>query len=148
MQCYPSGSRENSACRKAEVADCAGNLLVPASNLKALLESFTLEGRERYALSDIQGPLDVGSPADFLLVNAKGKNLDKGLFGRRDVLEAFIGGRSVFKKKAEKFKNRSRDAETLEETVCHSVHTSIYDIRNKVLVISTQESGRDHTLLL
>ena len=35
--------------------------------------------------------------------------------------------------------------ETLEETVCHSVHTSIYDIRDKVLVISTQESGRSHT---
>ena len=59
--------------------------------------------------------------------------------------EKFI---EVFKKKVEKFKNRSRDAETLEETVCHSVHTSIYDISNKVLVISTQESGRDHTLPL
>ena len=51
----------------------------------------------------------------------------------------------VFEKKVEKFKNRSRDAETLEETVCHSVHTSIYDIKNKVLVISTQENGRNHT---
>ena len=59
--------------------------------------------------------------------------------------EKFI---EVFKKKVEKFKNRSRDAETLEETVCHSVHTSIYDIRNKVLVISTQESGRNHTRAL
>ena len=59
--------------------------------------------------------------------------------------EKFI---EVFKKKVEKFKNRSRDAETLEETVCHSVHTSIYDIRNKVLVISAQESGRGHTLPL
>ena len=56
--------------------------------------------------------------------------------------EKFI---EVFKKKADKFRNRSRDAETLEETVCHSVHTSIYDIRNKVLVISVQESGRNHT---
>ena len=56
--------------------------------------------------------------------------------------EKFI---EVFKKKVEKFKNRSRDAETLEETVCHSVHTSIYDIKNKVLVISAQESGREHT---
>ena len=59
--------------------------------------------------------------------------------------EKFI---EVFKKKVEKFKNRSRDAETLEETVCHSVHTSIYDIKNKVLIISTQESGRGHTLPL
>ena len=56
--------------------------------------------------------------------------------------EKFI---EVFKIKADRFKNRSRDAETLEETVCHSVHTSIYDIRNKVLVISAQESGRNHT---
>ena len=56
--------------------------------------------------------------------------------------EKFI---EVFKKKADKFRNRSRDAETLEETVCHSVHTSIYDLRNKVLVISVQESGRNHT---
>ena len=59
--------------------------------------------------------------------------------------EKFI---EVFKIKADRFKNRSRDAETLEETVCHSVHTSIYDIRNKVLIISTQESGRGHTLPL
>lgn len=54
----------------------------------------------------------------------------------------------AFREKVEKFKNRSRDAETLEETVCQSVHTSIYDIRNKVLVVSTQESGREHTLPL
>mgnify|MGYP003318546787 FL=1 len=98
MQCYTSGSKENSACKNVEVTDCAGNLLVPTSNVKTLLESFTLEGKERFALSDIQGSMEKGVPADFLLINANGKDLDKGMFGRRDVLEAFIGGRSVFKK--------------------------------------------------
>ena len=60
MQCYTSGSKENSACKNVEVTDCAGNLLVPTSNVKTLLESFTLEGKERFALSDIQGSMEKG----------------------------------------------------------------------------------------
>ena len=43
MRCYPSGSKENSACKNVEVTDCAGNMLVPTSNVKALLESFIFQ---------------------------------------------------------------------------------------------------------